>query len=169
VLLNHLDSPIGNCLRKVYLSVVHEQDVQYNNQQGEKLTETSQKPPIRVKMKIGDVEFEIECQEDQLQATVDKILSTVTEKLKETPLISERAQAPPRAETCKTIIEKLWKEGWFASAKGLSEVHSEMAKRGFHYDRTAVAHALIDLVKDGVLTREGKPRRYQYAQKRPPP
>ncbi len=43
-----------------------------------------------------------------------------------------------------------------------------MARRGFHYDRTAVAHALIDLVKDGILTCEGKPRRYQYAQKRSP-
>jgi hypothetical protein len=148
---------------------VHEQDVQYNKQQGEKLTEKEQKPPIRVKMKIGEIEFEIECQEDQLQATVDKILSTVTEKLKESPLISERAVAPPRAETCKGIIQKLWEEGWFSVAKGLSEVHSEMARRGFHYDRTAVAHALIDLVKDGILTREGKPRRYQYAQKRPPP
>jgi hypothetical protein len=120
-------------------------------------------------MKIGEIEFEIECQEDQLQATVDRILSTVTEKLKETPLIAERAATPPRAETCKGIIQKLWEEGWFSMAKGLSEVHNEMAKRGFHYDRTAVAHALIDLVKDGILTREGKPRRYQYAQKRPPP
>jgi hypothetical protein len=120
-------------------------------------------------MKIGEIEFEIECQEDQLQAAVDRILSTVTEKLKETPLISERAAAPPRAETCKGIIQKLWEEGWFGEAKGLSEVHTELARRGFHYDRTAVAHALIDLVKDGVLTREGKPRRYQYAQKRPPP
>ena len=148
---------------------MHEQDVQYNKQQGEKMTEKEQKPPIRVKMKVGEIEFEIECQEDQLQATVDKILSTVTEKLKESPLISERAAAPPRAETCKGIIQKLWEEGWFSVAKGLSEVHSEMARRGFHYDRTAVAHALIDLVKDGILTREGKPRRYQYAQKRPPP
>jgi len=155
-------------LGKTYLSVVHEQDVQHNKQQGEKMTETNTKPPIRVKMKVGEIEFEIECQEDQLQATVDKILSTVTEKLKESPLISERAAAPPRAETCKGIIQKLWEEGWFSEAKGLSEVHSEMARRGFHYDRTAVAHALIDLVKDGVLTREGKPRRYQYAQKRPP-
>ena len=148
---------------------MHEQDAQYNKQQGEKLTLEASKPPIKVKMKIGEIEFEIECQEDQLQATVDKILSTVTEKLKESPLISERAAAPPRAETCKGIIQKLWGEGWFAEAKGLSEVHSEMARRGFHYDRTAVAHALIDLVKDGILTREGKPRRYQYAQKRPPP
>jgi hypothetical protein len=119
-------------------------------------------------MKIGEVEFEIECQEDQLQATVDKILSAVTEKLKETQIMAERTLAPPRAETCKGVIQKLWGEGWFSIAKGLSEVHSELARRGFHYDRTAVAHALIDLVKDGILTREGKPRRYQYAQKRPP-
>jgi hypothetical protein len=138
-------------------------------QGGTFLIEKEQKPPIRVKMRIGEVEFEIECQEDQLQATVDKILSTVTEKLKETSFMTERTGPIPRAETCKSVIQKLWEEGWFSGAKGLSEVHSEMAKRGFHYDRTAVAHALIDLVKDGVLTREGKPRRYQYAQKRPPP
>jgi hypothetical protein len=119
-------------------------------------------------MKIGDVEFEIECQEDQLQTTVDKILSAVTEKLRETQMITERTAPQPRAETCKGVIQKLWNEGWFSTAKGLSEVHIELARRGFHYDRTAVAHALIDLVKDGILTREGKPRRYQYAQKRPP-
>ena len=148
---------------------MHEQDAQYNKQHGESLTEKELKQPIRVKMKIGEIEFEIECQEDQLQPTVDKILSTVTAKLKETPFMTERMAAPPRAETCKGIIQKLWEERWFTAAKGLSEVHSELARRGFHYDRTAVAHALIDLVKDGILTREGKPRRYQYAQKRPPP
>jgi hypothetical protein len=132
------------------------------------LTEKPQKPPIRVKMKIGDIEFEIESQEDQLQSAVDKILSAVTEKLKDTHL-AERAAPPARAETCKGVIQKLWEENWFTQPRGLSEVHSEMARKGFHYDRTAVAHALIDLVKDGILTREGKPRRYQYAQKRPPP
>jgi hypothetical protein len=148
---------------------VHEQDAQHNKQQGERLAaEIEQKQPIRVKMKIGEVEFEIECQQDQLQPTIDKILSTMTNKFKETPLMMERGTPPPRAETCKGIIQKLWEENWFSTAKGLSEVHSELAKRGFHYDRTAVAHSLIDLVKDGILTREGKPRRYQYAQKRPP-
>jgi hypothetical protein len=77
--------------------------------------------------------------------------------------------ATTESRNLKGIIQRLWEEGWFSNAKGLSEVHSELARRGFHYDRTAVAHALIDLVKDGILTREGKPRRYQYAQKRPPP
>ena len=132
------------------------------------MTERRQKPPIRVKMKIGNIEFEIESQEDQLKSAVDKILSTVTERLKDVQLTSERHAPPPRAETCKGIIQKLWEENWFSEPRGLSEVHSEMARKGFHYDRTAVAHALIDLVKDGVLTRNGKPRRYQYTQKRPP-
>ena len=130
------------------------------------MTEEKTKPPIHVKLKIGEVEVEIQCQEEQLQTTVEKILSTITEKLKKTTLITE--QAPARAETCKGIIQRLWREEWFSTPRTLSEVHSEMARRGFHYDRTAVAHALIDLVKEGVLTREGKPRRYQYAQKRPP-
>jgi len=135
------------------------------------LTEKQQKPPIKVKMKIGDIEFEIESQEDQIQPTVDKILQTVTDRLKTTSLaqVAERTAPPPRAETCRGVIQKLWEENWFGEPKGLDEVHCELARRGFHYDRTAVAHALVDLVKDNVLTRIGKPRRYRYAQKRPPP
>jgi len=120
-------------------------------------------------MKIGEIEIEIESQEEQLQSAVEQILSTITNKFKDSNLLSnERPIQLPRAETCKGVIQKLWDESWFSKHRGLSEVHSEMARRGFHYDRTAVAHALIDLVKDGILTREGKPRRYQYAQKRPP-
>jgi len=129
--------------------------------------EAEAEKPIRVKMKVGNVEFEIEGTVDQANEAVGKFLQTVTEKLKETPLMVEK-EAAPRAETCKVIIQRLWEEGWFSSGRGLGEVHSEMARRGFHYDRTAVAHALIDLVKDGVLNREGRPRRYQYVQKRPP-
>jgi len=125
-------------------------------------------PPIRLKMKVGNLEFEIECKEDQLEAAVKRILSTVTAYSKEPLIIPERPLPSPRAETCKSLIQTLWSEGWFASPHGLGEVHSEMARRGFHYDRTAVAHALVDLVKDGLLTREGQPRRYRYAQKRPP-
>ena len=143
---------------------------QYNIQQVRRLTDNQQKPPIKVKMKIGEIEFEIESQEDQIQTTVDKILATVASRLKDIQSIptSERQTAQPRAETCKGIIQKLWEENWFVSPKGLDEVHSELARRGFHYDRTAVAHALVDLVKDNILTRIGRPRRYQYAQKRPP-
>ena len=132
------------------------------------MTEKQQKPPIKVKMKIGDIEFEIESQEDQLQTAVDRILTAVTERTKDVRF-TERQAPPPRAETCKSLIQKLWEENWFNTPRGLDAVHSELARKGFHYDRTAVAHALVDLVKENVLTRIGRPRRYQYAQKRPPP
>jgi hypothetical protein len=126
-----------------------------------------QQQPIKVKMKVGNVEFDLEGTVDQVNEAAGKLLATVSEKLKETSLLKNNEAAPLR-ETCKVIIQRLWEEDWFSTSRGLGEVHSEMARRGFHYDRTAVAHALIDLVKDGVLNREGHPRRYQYAQKRPP-
>ncbi len=133
------------------------------------LTEKQQNPPIKLKMKIGDIEFEIEAQPDQIQTAVNQILCTVSEHSKNINLTqqSER-QTLPRAETCRGVIQKLWEENWFSEPRGLDDVHSELARKGFHYDRTAVAHALVDLVKDNILTRIGKPRRYQYAQKRPP-
>jgi len=139
------------------------------NQEKTKTEEKEKKPPIRLKMKVGNIEFEIECQEAQLKNAVEQILSTVTEQSKLVPAITEPSIKPTaRAETCKGVIMKLWQEGWFATPRSLGEAHSEMARRGFHYDRTAVAHALIDLVKENILTRDGKPRRYRYAQKRPP-
>jgi hypothetical protein len=131
------------------------------------MTENTQ-PPIRLKMKVGNLEFEIECQQNQLEESVKRILGTVTQYSQEPLLNPERTMPAPRAETAKGLIQDLWQEGWFSTPRGLGDVHSEMARKGFHYDRTAVAHALVDLMKEGVLNREGKPRRYLYAQKRPP-
>jgi len=127
-----------------------------------------EKPPIRLKMKVGSIEFEIECREDQIEEVVEKVLSTVTGYANKQVMVPEGMAQPMRAETCKGVIQKLWGEAWFATPRTLEEVHKEMMRIGFHYDRTAVAHALLDLVRDGLLTRDGKPRRYRYAQKRPP-
>ncbi|MCW4020302.1 MAG: hypothetical protein NWF14_03620 [Candidatus Bathyarchaeota archaeon] len=132
-------------------------------------SEETAKPPVHIKMKVGNIEFEIECREDQVREMVDKVLSSATEYASKpiaTPL--ERAPPPTRAETCRGIVERLWREGWFVEPRSLGDVHDEMTRIGYHYDRTAVAHVLLDLVRDGLLTRQGKPRRYFYVQKRPP-
>ena len=54
-------------------------------------------------MKIGDIEFEIEAQPDQIQTAVDKILATVTERLKNTNLaqVAERPAPPPEQKHAK--------------------------------------------------------------------
>ena len=124
---------------------------------------------VHIKMRVGNIEFEIECREDQIQRVVDKVLSTITEYAKKPiPMIREATYQAERAETCRGILERLWREGFFTEPRSLSQVHEEMTRIGYHYDRTAVAHVLLDLVRDGTLTREGRPRRYVYVQKRPP-
>jgi len=130
--------------------------------------EKPEKPPVHIKMKVGSVEFEIECSENQVKEVVDKVLSSASEYASKPIVSPERTPTPLKAETCRGIIEKLWREGWFAEPRTLDDVHTEMTRIGYHYDRTAVSHVLLDLVRDGLLTREGKPRRYLYTQKRPP-
>jgi len=131
----------------------------------------SEKPPIHLKLKIGDIEAEIECDESQLNSAVEKVIVALQEKSETLSVISSRSTPQPsipKRQTCKTIITELWQEGWFSVSRNLGEVHEEMARRGYHYDRTAVAHTLVDLVREGLLTRQGVARHYTYVQKRPP-
>jgi hypothetical protein len=135
----------------------------------EKKSAETEKPSIHIKMKVRGIEFEIECQEDQVEEIIQKILASTTEYVSKATLIpEEKVSEPARTETCRSVVERLWREGWFAEPRSLSDIHDEMTRIGYHYDRTAVAHVLLDLVRDGILTREGKARRYLYVQKRPP-
>lgn len=129
----------------------------------------TEKPPVRITMRVGNIEFEIECRQDQVQEMIQKVLSSAAEYASK-PMAAPPQRTPPlvRADTCRGIIERLWREDFFSKPRSLGDVHREMTRIGYHYDRTAVAHVLLDLVRDGVLTREGRARRYVYVQKRPP-
>jgi hypothetical protein len=70
--------------------------------------------------------------------------------------------------TCRGLLENLWFEGHFVSERSLGEVHEELSRRGYNYDRTAVSHSLTDMVRENILTRIGTMRNYRYIQKRPP-
>ncbi|HEV3432872.1 MAG TPA: hypothetical protein VG098_02660 [Nitrososphaera sp.] len=70
--------------------------------------------------------------------------------------------------TCRGLLENLWLEGHFVSERSLGEVHEELSRRGYNYDRTAVSHSLTDMVRENILTRIGAMRNYRYIQKRPP-
>ena len=69
--------------------------------------------------------------------------------------------------TCRGLLEKLWYEGYFGAEKLLGEVHEELSRLGYNYDRTAVSHSLTDMVREGILTRVGTMRNYRYLQKKP--
>jgi hypothetical protein len=69
--------------------------------------------------------------------------------------------------TCRGLLDSLWQEGYFANERVLAEVHEELGRRGYNYDRTAVSHSLADMVRENILTRTGTMRNFRYIQKRP--
>ncbi|MDG6939877.1 MAG: hypothetical protein JRN39_05710 [Nitrososphaerota archaeon] len=119
---------------------------------------------IRLKLKKGSWEIDLECQEDRVTEAIQKVLAG----LNVPQGIPQEGADEPRGATCKTLLEQLWQEGWFAQPRPLGEVDDELGRRGYHYDRTAVSHSLTDLVREQTLSREGAPRNYKYVQKRPP-
>jgi hypothetical protein len=122
---------------------------------------------VTVKLKRGSWEIEITSAEDRLQQAVESVLAGMASK---EPMLVESQEAEQdqrRFETCRGVMITMWKEGWFASPRALSEVHEEMSRRGYHYDRTAVSHTLVDLVREGSLFRDGSMRNYRYVQKYP--
>jgi len=123
---------------------------------------------ITVKLKRGAWEIEITSPEDRVQQAVESVLAGMASK--EPALVeAQESQAEMRRfETCRSLIATMWREGWFATPRALSEAHEEMSRRGYHYDRTAVSHTLADLVREGTLFREGSMRNYRYIQKYPP-
>jgi hypothetical protein len=139
-------------------------------------TEQSETPSssiVKVKLKRGTWEVEITCAEDKVRSAVESVLAGLSatssnEMTGTTPRI-ERSSNPAHSETCRGLMEKMWIEGWFGEERNLSEVHEELARRGYNYDKTAVSHSLTDLTRENVLTRVGAMRNYRYVQKRPPP
>lgn len=131
------------------------------------LSETERPPNVTVRLKRGSWEIEITAQEDRVQQAVESVLAGMASK--EQALVQSQETEPDerRFETCRGVIMTMWKEGWFASPRALSEVHEEMSRRGYHYDRTAVSHTLVDLVREGSLFRDGSMRNYRYIQKYP--
>jgi hypothetical protein len=133
---------------------------------------SSEPPPstVTVKMKRGAWEIEITSPADKVQQAVESVMAGMASK----DQVSISAAEPTsdqggekRFETCRSLLQVMWKEGWFGSERSLSDVHEEMARRGYRYDRTAVSHALVDLVREGTLFRDGTMRNYRYVQKRP--
>lgn len=128
----------------------------------------SEKPPVvTVRLKRGAWEVEITTQEDRVQQAVESVLAGMSSKEPVLVQPQEQDSDQRRFETCRGVITTMWKEGWFSIPKALSEVHEEMSRRGYHYDRTAVSHTLVDLVREGSLFRDGSMRNYRYVQKYP--
>ncbi len=142
-------------------------DEQYTIEQLKLTMALNETNRITVKLRKGGWEVEITCAETQLKQAIESVLSSLKAEDLNQPAIQSGALSDPANKTCRGLILDLWQESWFSENRSLSEVHEEIARRGYHYDRTAVAHSLTDLVRENKLTREGNARNYTYVQKRP--
>jgi hypothetical protein len=153
---------------------------------------------VKIRLKHGEWEVEVVCIESRVKQVVESVLSSLDttkmmgpevqsqldalrreiDSLKTRPiaeLIPEGQQQQQQQKvttktgiTCRGLLENLWVEGHFDSERSLGEVHEELSRRGYNYDRTAVSHSLTDMVRENILTRIGTMRNYRYIQKRPP-
>jgi hypothetical protein len=151
---------------------------------------------VKIRLKHGEWEVEVVCIESRVKQVVESVLSSLDsakmmgpevqsqldalrqeiDSLKTRPfaeLMPEGQQQQQKVTTksgitCRGLLENLWFEGHFISERSLGEVHEELSRRGYNYDRTAVSHSLTDMVRENILTRIGTMRNYRYIQKRPP-
>jgi hypothetical protein len=149
---------------------------------------------VKIKLKHGEWEVEVTCLESRVKQVIENVLSSLDttnmvgpalqnqleELRREIDSLKMRSIGELRPEgeqqkvtakggmTCRGLLESLWLEGHFADERSLGEVHEELSRRGYNYDRTAVSHSLTDMVRENILTRIGTMRNYRYIQKRPP-
>jgi hypothetical protein len=150
---------------------------------------------VKIKLKHGEWEVEVTCLESRVKQVVENVLSSLDtanmvgpavqrqldelrQEIDSLKMRSSIAELRPEGEqqkvttkggiTCRGLLESLWLEGHFVSERSLGEVHEELSRRGYNYDRTAVSHSLTDMVRENILTRIGTMRNYRYIQKRPP-
>ncbi len=152
---------------------------------------------VKIRLKHGEWEVEVVCIESRVKQVVESVLSSLDsakmmgpelqnqldalrreiDSLKTRPIAELMPEGQQQQEqkvttksgmTCRGLLENLWFEGHFVSERSLGEVHEELSRRGYNYDRTAVSHSLTDMVRENILTRIGTMRNYRYIQKRPP-
>ena len=139
---------------------------------------------VTIKLKRGSWEVEITCPEDKVKQIVENVLSgldkdkSIKQEIQDLPAVHPmtndeimKADVVTKSKDhviCRDLIQLLWQENWFQTEKNLSNVYEELARRGYHYDKTSISHSLADLVRETTLTRVGSIRNYRYIQKRPP-
>ena len=111
-------------------------------------------------LQINEIKREIEL----LKTTMNKNLLNPNMG----PTDAHRKTAQKGGSTCRSLLENLLFEGYFETEKLLGNVHEELSRRGYNYDRTAVSHSLTDMVRENILSRVGSMRNYRYIQKKPP-
>src|SRR5919107_5938150 len=106
---------------------------------------------------------EVQNQLEELRREIDSLKTKPINELmpegRQQQQQQQRQKVPTKSGmTCRGLLESLWFEGHFVSERSLGELHEELSRRGYNYDRTAVSHSLTDMVRENILTSVGTMR-----------
>lgn len=105
----------------------------------------------------------------ELKRQIEELKSRLTsvESLPSTVGVNygERRPSQRIGMTCRSLIDSLLSDNFFTEERQLGQIHEEISRRGYNYDRTAVSHSLTDMVRERTLVRVGTIRNYRYIQK----
>lgn len=148
---------------------------------------------VKVRLKHRDWEVEITCKESKLKSVIENVLSGVDSTGTDSPdfaneVVELRGQLEELKSrlsslgnlgvnyvdrrptqrigmTCRSLLDSLLGDNFFVEERQLGQIHEEISRRGYNYDRTAVSHSLTDMVRERTLVRVGTIRNYRYIQK----
>ena len=116
---------------------------------------------MKTKISVGNITAEFEGTPDEVQISVEKLLSTITEKypnLQTTKTESKKTYVGSLTARLEELIE----EGFFDQPKPLGETLRKLAERGYHYPNTTLSPTLLQLVRQKRLRRIGEQGGFTY-------
>ena len=120
---------------------------------------------------VSPQDLSVDLQINEIKKEIELIKTTMNMNILNPnigPTDARRKTVQKGGSTCRSLLENLLLEGYFETEKLLGNVHEELSRRGYNYDRTAVSHSLTDMVRENILSRVGSMRNYRYIQKKPP-
>ena len=121
--------------------------------------EDGEDPIMEAKLQIGQWEVELRAPRSKLAETIQKVLSQMPESLAHPHLSSATSK---RKNTLRDGLANLLAQGWFREERSLNEVEDIIRDRGYFPAAGSVSHGLMDMVREGRLSRLGYPKRFRY-------
>lgn len=136
-------------------------------------------PPIRLRMKIGANEVEIEAPLElweEAMEKVDLLLDRITQASAAGPTTPAPPSSPPELPSVKIdpkmslteILERFFSDPWGSKPRRLGDVRSVLHSYGLTYPKSSVAVALLRLAQAGKIRRFKEGNEYVYVAAHPP-
>jgi len=120
---------------------------------------------MKIKIEIGEMKAEIDGDAKDLDSAIKVLIKNKEEisKISSTTMITkEKKKSKSFADSLTSRLEMLIEDGFFNEPHGLAEIKQKLQEVGYHYPRTTISPAILQIVRQRRLRRIGSMRKFQY-------